>query len=128
MDVTPEMIQRVANMEWTAMSLVGFILVGGVGAMYFLVKKVIPALINYLKEKDEQHITYLKEKDEKHRQDIINLMTAGREERDKFYATLALKLDRIHDRIDVSNAERREEMGDVKDRLGRIETTITHKT
>ena len=128
MDVTPEMLQRVANMEWTAMGLLAFILFGGVGAVYYLVKKVIPALINYLKEKDEQHIAYLKEKDEKHRQDIISLMAAGREERDKFYATLALKLDRVHDRIDESNAERRDEMSEVKDRLGRIETTIIHKT
>ena len=117
MGVTPESAAQIATMEWSAMGLFALVVFATLVAFVYVVKKVIPALIAYLKEKDEQH-----------RQDILNIMSSGREERDKFYATLAVKLDRVHDRIDEVREDVRNEVGEVKDRLGRIEITITKQT
>jgi len=59
------------------------------GIILFVVWRGVPALIAYLERKDA-----------KHREDIMSLIASSREERDKFYANLAIKLDRIHDRLD----------------------------
>ena len=116
MDMPVEAMKQITAIEHTAMGLVAIVVFCGVLCFVYTAWKGIPAFIAYLKEKDE-----------KHRQDIINIMTAAREERDKFYATLAVKVDRVHDRIDGVNKDVRGEMSEVKDRLGRIETTMTQK-
>ena len=112
-----ELMKQATYLEWTAMGLVAIVVLATVSGFYYICKVGIPAFIAYLREKDASH-----------RQDILSIMASGREERDKFYATLATKLDRVHDQIAQSKSEMRGEIGEVKDRLGRIETAIIHKT
>ena len=82
-----------------------------IGAFIFAVWIGIPQLIKYLERKDTAHremvMTLVTKHQEdmkalvaKHQEDMMSLVAAGRDERDKFYASLAIDLDRIHNRLD----------------------------
>ena len=79
--------------EIGAMTIIGI-------AVLASLRWAIPALFAYIKEKDIAHRTEMTTLIAKHQADIMTLITSSREERDKFYAELAIKLERIHDRLD----------------------------